>query len=111
MAEAGELLGLIDIQTFKVEEPLGEGRFGPVKRCTKYEDPSTSYAVRFVAQVGADGQNSGKRMLREVGIFQTIPHHPVLCRFYGWSLQPPALVLEYLPNVPLSELLDNCGMV
>ena len=97
---------LIDIKKYKEIRELGRGRFGIILLAEKKDKDGNieKYAIR---DSGQSNSSSTKHLFREIETFIQIKAHPTIIKFYGYSLQPQRIVLEYLPNHSLQYIFDR----
>ena len=106
---------IVEIKLYKIIDEIGQGRFGTIYLAEKKEKDGkvVKYAIRRPDLKTASGEVIKgddlvtKRLFREVETFIQIKTHPVICKFYGFTLQPQNIILEYLPNGSLQTIFSK----
>lgn len=94
---------------FEDVKDIGNGRFGETA-LIKSKEPIGEKSL-FVKRtiVSTDGKvPDQKHFLKEIEFFFTVRPHPCFTKFYGFLLEPSAIVVEYCKNGSLQMIWDLC---
>lgn len=100
-----------DVYTFKKE--IGRGRFGSILLAERRVEggKKEKYAVRCTSIEDDDDYEPDSELVkyfyREVGTYIQIKNHPVICKFYGFTVKPQQIILEYLENGSLQDIFTS----
>jgi tRNA A-37 threonylcarbamoyl transferase component Bud32 len=105
-SEISESVPLINYKDLNInlDDKLGQGSFGIVYKGT-WNDETVAIKQLHLEKFTRQEKIS---FVKEIKIMSTLGEHPNLVRLYGYTLEPPCLIMEYVELGSLSYLLHYC---
>ncbi|GMF36177.1 unnamed protein product [Phytophthora lilii] len=93
-----------DLEIDEDAEPIGHGGFGTVYK-GKWNSKQVAIKKLHATKLT---KKERKMFIRETLILGMLGDHPNIVQFYGYTLNPVSLVMEYVPKGSLSYLMHYC---
>ncbi|CAF3781527.1 unnamed protein product [Rotaria sp. Silwood1] len=105
-SEISETIPVINYRDLNInpDDKLGQGSFGIVYKAT-WNDQIVAVKQLHLNKLT---RQEKKSFVKEIRIMSTLGKHPNLVDLYGYTLEPPCLVMEYVELGSLSYLLHYC---
>jgi len=105
--KASRFAGVTEIPGYELQEELGGGTMGVVYRAV-HTATGQAAAIKLITQRQSTSEHAVKLFIREASLLGRLDHpHIVRCLDFGYASGQLFLVMEYVPTIPLADVLAN----